>query len=156
MAGVNDNERAGEYTWGNGGYWDDGTKSIFPDWVQINFNGTQTIDRIVVYTVQDNAANPVEPTDTLTFTQWGVTDFTVQGWDGSAWVHPGQRQRQQPGQAQRRFRRVHHRPHPGQRNQCAGLIFPHHRDRGLERAAQLGAEHDHADEFGQSGDRRCR
>src|SRR4029077_4852211 len=39
-----------------------------------------------VYTVQDYWANPVEPTDTMTFTQWGLTDFTVEGWNGTAWV----------------------------------------------------------------------
>ena len=44
------------------------------------------IDRVVVYTLQDNYTNPIEPTDTLTFNTYGVTDFTVQGWDGSAWI----------------------------------------------------------------------
>jgi hypothetical protein len=54
--------------------------------VQINFNGTKTIDRVVVYTIQDNYQNPIEPTDTLTFSTYGVTDFAVQGWNGSAWI----------------------------------------------------------------------
>ncbi|MBK8570995.1 MAG: hypothetical protein IPN81_14260 [Nitrosomonadales bacterium] len=54
--------------------------------MQINFNGTKTIDRVVVYTLQDNLTNPIEPTDTLTFSAWGVTGFTVQGWDGSTWI----------------------------------------------------------------------
>jgi hypothetical protein len=31
-------------------------------------------------------ANPVEPTDAMTVTQYGVTAFEVQYWDGSAWV----------------------------------------------------------------------
>ena len=64
-------------------------KRQYPDWVQINFNGTKTIDRAVVYTLQDNYSSPVEPTDTLSFSAYGVTDFTVQGWDGSAWVTLG-------------------------------------------------------------------
>src|SRR6185437_1398362 len=34
----------------------------------------------------DNYAHPVEPTDTMTFTTEGVTAFTVQGWNGAAWV----------------------------------------------------------------------
>jgi hypothetical protein len=85
---VNNNERAG-INWGNGGGWADGTANSFPDWVQITFNGTKTIDHVVVYTVQDNWANPIEPTDTMTFTQWGLTDFTVQGWNGTAWVTLG-------------------------------------------------------------------
>ncbi len=82
---INNNERAG-INWGNGGGWADGTADTFPDWVQITFNGTKIIDHVVVYTVQDNWANPIEPTDTMTFTTWGLTDFTVQGWNGTAWV----------------------------------------------------------------------
>ena len=82
---VNNNERAG-VNWGNGGGWNDATSDAYPDWVQINFNGSKSIDRVVVYTLQDNYANPIEPTDSLTFTQYGITDFTVQGWNGSAWV----------------------------------------------------------------------
>ncbi len=83
VAAVNNNERAG-VNWGNGGGWAAGTAA--PAWVQINFNGSKTIDHVVVYTVQDNYGNPVEPTDTLTFSAYGITDFTVQGWNGSSWV----------------------------------------------------------------------
>ncbi len=85
VGAVNDNERSG-VNWDNGGGWADATANTQPDWVKINFNGTKTIDRVVVYTLQDNYTNPIEPTDTLTFKTWGVTGFTVQGWDGSAWV----------------------------------------------------------------------
>ena len=85
VVAVNNNQRTG-VTWGNGGGWNDATANTQPDWVQINFNGTQTIDRVVVYTIQDSYTNPIEPTDTLTFNTYGVTGFTVQGWDGSAWV----------------------------------------------------------------------
>jgi streptogramin lyase len=88
VAAVNDGERAG-LNWGNGGGWNDATTNAFPDWVQINFNGTQTIDQVIVYTLQDNYLSPVEPTDTMTFTQYGVTDFQVQGWNGAAWVTLG-------------------------------------------------------------------
>src|SRR5204863_3015225 len=31
----------------------------------------------------------VDPPATLTFTQYGVTDFQVQGWNGAAWVTLG-------------------------------------------------------------------
>jgi Bacterial Ig-like domain (group 3) len=85
---INNNERAG-VNWGNGGGWADGTPNSFPDWAQITFNGSKTIDHVVVYTVQDNWQNPIEPTDTMTFTTWGLTDFTVQGWNGTAWVTLG-------------------------------------------------------------------
>jgi Bacterial Ig-like domain (group 3)/F5/8 type C domain len=82
---VNNGERAGVNP-GNGGYWNDATSNTFPDWVQINFNGAKTIDHAVVYSVQDNYTNPIEPSDTQTFSLYGVTDFTVQGWDGANWV----------------------------------------------------------------------
>ena len=87
VAAVNDNERAG-VNWGNGGGWR-AAGTAPPDRVQINFNGTKTIDRVVVYTVQDNYINPIEPTDSLTFALYGITDFTVEGWNGSAWVTLG-------------------------------------------------------------------
>ena len=85
---INNNERAGTSP-GNGGYWNDATPNAFPDWVQINFSGSRTIDHAVVYSLQDNYTNPVEPGDTQTFSLFGVTDFTVQGWDGANWVTLG-------------------------------------------------------------------
>jgi hypothetical protein len=88
VAAVNNGERAGA-NWSNGGGWADGTIDTYPDWVQIDFNGPKTIDRVVVYTLQDNWQAPVEPTDSMTFTQYGIVNFTVQGWDGAAWVTLG-------------------------------------------------------------------
>ena len=88
VSAIINNERAGA-NWGNGGGWNDNTANAYPDWVQINFSGSKTIDHVVVYTVQDNYANPVEPTDTMTFSLYGVTAFTVQGWNGSTWVTLG-------------------------------------------------------------------
>jgi glucose/arabinose dehydrogenase len=85
---VNNGERAG-MGWGNGSGWNDGTVNAYPDWVQVDLNGTKSIDRVVVYTLQDNVMNPGEPTDTLTFTSYGIVDFEVQGWNGSAWVALG-------------------------------------------------------------------
>jgi hypothetical protein len=84
-AAVNDGDRAGLSANG-GSIWLDGTYNVFPDWVQIVFNGSKTIDHVVVYTMQDNYETPVEPTDTMTFTLRGLTDFTVQGWNGTIWV----------------------------------------------------------------------
>ena len=82
---VIDNERSGA-NWRNGGAWQDATANVFPDWVQVSFNGAKTIERVVVYTLQNNYRNPVEPTDTMTFSLFGVVDFAVQAWNGSAWV----------------------------------------------------------------------
>jgi hypothetical protein len=82
-----DNERAGINfaSTGYGGIWKDDTLDVYPDWVQINFNGSKTIDRVVVYTAQTNYTAPVEPTDAMT-TTLGITDFTVAGWNGTAWI----------------------------------------------------------------------
>ncbi|WP_239796687.1 fibronectin type III domain-containing protein [Candidatus Nitrotoga arctica] len=85
VAAVNDGQCTGA-TWGNGGGWNDATINTQPDWVQINFNGTKTIDRVVVYTIQDNYTDGNEPTDILTFSLGGITGFTIQGWNGSAWT----------------------------------------------------------------------
>ena len=82
---LNDNNRAGT-NWGSGGGWNDATFGAYPDWAQILFNGTKTIDKIIVYTLQDNYASPTEPTDTQTFSLYGSIDFTVQSWNGTSWV----------------------------------------------------------------------
>ncbi len=88
VSAIINNIRTGA-NWGVSGGWNDATANAWPDWVQINFSGSKTIDHVVVYTVQDNYANPVEPTDTMTFSLYGITAFTVQGWNGSAWVNLG-------------------------------------------------------------------
>jgi hypothetical protein len=88
VSAVIDGDRAGR-NWGHGGVWNSATANSFPDWLQINFSGPKTIDRVVVYTLQDNYANPVDPPDNLTFALYGVTAFQVQGWSGTAWVNLG-------------------------------------------------------------------
>jgi hypothetical protein len=85
---LNNGERAGA-NWTNGGGWADATLDAYPDWAQVDFNATKTINRVVVYTLQDNWQGPAEPTDAMTFTQYGIVDFTVQGWNGAAWVTLG-------------------------------------------------------------------
>lgn len=72
--------------WGSTGGWHDATGFSFPDWLQINFSGSKTINEIGVYSVQDNYTAPSDPTETMTFTLYGMTAFEVQYWDGSAWV----------------------------------------------------------------------
>jgi PKD repeat protein len=88
VSAVIDGARAG-LNWGHGGGWSSASANSFPDWVQINFSGQKTIDQVVVYTLQDNFANPVDPPDNLTFALYGVTAFQVQGWSGTAWVNLG-------------------------------------------------------------------
>ena len=88
-AAVNNGDRKGS-NWGNGGGWNDGSYGTYPDWVQISFNGTKSIAEIDVFTLQDNHPAPQEPTETQTFTAYGITDFEVQYWDGAIWrVVPG-------------------------------------------------------------------
>jgi hypothetical protein len=84
-AAVNDGDRRGTRA-GNGGYWNDATQYAFPDWLQVTFAGARTIDRIDVFSVQDNYLSPVEPTPAMTFTAYGITSFQVQYWNGAAWT----------------------------------------------------------------------
>ena len=84
VAAVNNGDRKGS-NWGNGGGWNDGSYGTYPDWVQVDFNGTKSIAEIDVFTLQDNHPAPQEPTEALTFTAYGITDFEVQYWDGANW-----------------------------------------------------------------------
>src|SRR5437870_7185990 len=83
-SGVINGDRKGT-NWGNGGGWNDATANQYPDWVQVNFNGSKTIDEVSVFTLQDNFSNPTEPTEDQTFSLYGITDYQVQYWDGTAW-----------------------------------------------------------------------
>ena len=69
----------------NNDVWLDNTYNSFPDWVQVDFNGSKTISEIDVITQQDDPQNPVEPTLTQTFSLYGITAFDVQYWNGSTW-----------------------------------------------------------------------
>ncbi len=84
-SGVNNGDRKG-MNWGYGGGWADASSGTFPDWIQIDFNGNKTISEIDLFTVQDNLANPSEPTETMTFTAYGVTGYDVEYWNGSGWT----------------------------------------------------------------------
>ena len=71
-------------------YHQDGTwgaaSASFPQWLQIDFNGSKTIGEIDVFTLQDNYSNPSEPTEAMTFSLYGVTAFDVQYWNGNSWI----------------------------------------------------------------------
>ena len=60
--------------------------ATFPQWLQVDFNGSKDIDEVDVFSVQDNAGSPSEPTPTMTFSAYGLTAFQVQYWNGSAWT----------------------------------------------------------------------
>jgi hypothetical protein len=73
--------------WGAGGGWLDSSQNTFPDWLQVEFNSTKTIDEIDIFSIQDSYSNPGTPTPTMTFSLYGLTGFDVQYWDGAAWVN---------------------------------------------------------------------
>ena len=83
--GVLNGDRKG-LSWGNGGGWSEQTPGVYPDWVRVDFAGAKTIDEIGVFSVQDNYTAPVEPTSTLMFSRYGLTNFQLQYWTGTAWA----------------------------------------------------------------------
>jgi hypothetical protein len=72
--------------WGSGGGWNDNTMYAYPDWLQVNFATSTLISEINVFTVQDNSGSPSTPTLAMTFANSGITNFSVQYWNGSSWV----------------------------------------------------------------------
>jgi hypothetical protein len=83
VAGAINGDRAGT-NWGAGGGWNDATALAYPDWIEVVFNGSKTITGADVFTVQDTYLSPSPPTPAMTFTAYGLRDFEVQYWNGSA------------------------------------------------------------------------
>jgi RHS repeat-associated protein len=80
---INGNNRG---PWGNGEGWNDATESQMPDWIQVAFAGSKSIDEISVFGLHDNFTQENTPTETQTFTCCGLVAFDVQYWNGSSWV----------------------------------------------------------------------
>ena len=80
-SGVINGDRRG-LNWGAGGGWQDGTAGVWPDWLEVQFNGPQLIEQIDVFSVQDNYTAPTVPTLSMTFTKYGLQDFAVEYWTG--------------------------------------------------------------------------
>jgi sirohydrochlorin ferrochelatase len=72
--------------WAAGGGWADNSPGVFPDNVDVNFNVSQTINEIDVYTLKDDFNSGSTVTDTTTFTNYGITSFQVQYWNGATFV----------------------------------------------------------------------
>lgn len=72
--------------WGAGGGWLDSSQNTFPDWLQVDFNSTKTIHQVDVFMVQDSYSAPTDPTQSMTYTLYGLTDFKVQYWNGTVWA----------------------------------------------------------------------
>ena len=63
--------------------WADGTISVYPDWLRVDFNGSKSIGQIDIFTGQTNGA--VDPTPTMT-SGYAIADFQVQYWTGAQWT----------------------------------------------------------------------
>ena len=73
--------------WGNNlEGWNDDTPNVVPDWIQVDFAGSKTIDEINVFSLHDNYTQENNPTLTQTFSLYGLIAFNVQYWNGSSWL----------------------------------------------------------------------
>jgi len=57
-----------------------------PDWFSVDFGGSKRIDEIDVFSLHDNYTQVNTPTETQTFSLYGLINFEVQYWNGSAWA----------------------------------------------------------------------
>ena len=80
VSAVNNGDRKG-LNWGSGGGWNDATGDAYPDTVEVDFNGIKMIDQVNVFTLQDNYGSPMEPVEALTFSSYGLTNFSLDYWD---------------------------------------------------------------------------
>jgi len=65
---INGNNRG---PWGNGEGWNDATPDTVPDWIQVDFASSKTIDEIDVFSLHDNYTTENTPAETQTFTLYG-------------------------------------------------------------------------------------
>ncbi len=72
MSYITDGDRTGRR------FWNDATLGQSPDTVELIFPRTVALGLINIFMVQDNYADPSEPTTTQLFSLYGVTDFEVQ------------------------------------------------------------------------------
>lgn len=85
-SGANNGNRSTLPGWGAGGGWNDATNGVWPDWLQIDFNGSKTINRVVIVTLRTDFANTSEPTSATSASAYGIKDFLIQYWDSSQWA----------------------------------------------------------------------
>ncbi len=85
VTGAFDGEITGA-NWEAGGGWNDSTRSVWPDNLDVAFSGgAKTISEIRVYTLQNNFRSPVSPDENTDASLYGILDFQVQTWNGAAW-----------------------------------------------------------------------
>jgi hypothetical protein len=109
-SGAINGDRAG-VNWGSGGGWADATFGVFPDYLEVVFKGSHTIDQIDVFTLQDDYKSPKDPggPGTMMFSPtsgFGLTAFEVQIWDGTGttWVTVGSVSESDPMYVGREFK----------------------------------------------------
>ncbi len=74
----------GSQVWGTVGAWKDSTPNS-DDWLQVDFQGSKQINKIVVYGVRDDYTNPAAPSDATPGSLYHLINFSVQYWTGSQW-----------------------------------------------------------------------
>ena len=83
---ANNGDRKGQGPGGSVDYWNSGTVNTFPDWLQVDFSGQKTLRRIELFMLQDTYWAPNVPDPDMTFLYYGLRDFEVQYWNGTAWL----------------------------------------------------------------------
>ena len=81
---TNNGDRSGAPSEVNGRWTS--SAATFPQWLQVNFNGSKTITEIDVFHLQDAYLSPSTPTLAMTFSSYGMTSFQTQYWTGAAWA----------------------------------------------------------------------
>jgi PKD repeat protein len=83
-AANNGDRTGGGWEAGTGG-WNDNTRGIWGDSLEMTFNLPKTISEIRVFTLQNDFRHPVEPDASTPADVYGILDFNVQYWDGATW-----------------------------------------------------------------------
>jgi hypothetical protein len=71
---------------GPGAYWNDNTNAIFPDWLQVTFSQVRPVNRVILYSLQDDYTNSIVPYDGMLGSLYVIRDWEVQVYTNSNWV----------------------------------------------------------------------
>lgn len=71
--------------YGSSDGWNDGTPNVFPDWIEVDFSRVHRINWINVFTLPDDFKDGRDRDLNEKFSQYGITDFDVQYWNGRTW-----------------------------------------------------------------------
>jgi PKD domain-containing protein len=82
---VIDDFRFADGWYGSSDGWNDGTPHVFPDWIEVDFARVHRINWINVFTLPDDFNNAGDRDINDKFSQYGITDFNVEYWNGRTW-----------------------------------------------------------------------